>query len=73
MCEAFAHGYKPICDRMHIVSIIVTGIAINADGTREFFSVKLEFQCDAGLLAECGFPSGRLRYNAARNIVSFVK
>lgn len=158
VCEGFAHGYKLICDRMHIASIIVTGTAINADGTREahawnitridgvtahidvtwdtiygvgsydyfnlsddeiaadhiydrslyprceknninyfklnklvaynkselcsiiannrqreFFSVKLEFQCDAGLLSECGFPSGRLRYNAARNIVSFAK
>lgn len=35
VCEGFAHGYKLICDRMHIASIIVTGTAIKEDGTRK--------------------------------------
>ncbi len=40
---------------------------------KEFFSVKLEFNCDSCCLARCGFQRGEIRINKARNIVSYKK
>ena len=46
---------------------------VRANFHKEFFSVKLEFPCDACVLARCGFPRGEIRLNKARNIVSYKK
>ncbi len=35
VCEGFAGAYKLLCDKVHLPSLIVSGTAIKADGTKE--------------------------------------
>jgi len=35
VCEGFAHAYKLICDRLHLASIIVTGVGHLPDGSSQ--------------------------------------
>lgn len=40
---------------------------------KQTFAIRLEFCCDPSIFSRIGFPNGRIRFNKARNIISFIR